>query len=287
MIKLNDGNSIPEIGFGTCKHGREGTIDSIILKAMEAGYRYFDTASFYDTERDLGRAVQQSKLNRSDLFIATKLWYEELGYQNTKDALRRSLDRLNMDYIDVYMIHWPKASYDNGWEKVLIETWTALEEAKSQGLFKTIGVCNFLPHHLNVIKREFNTLPAVDQLELHLGYFQEYAFQFLQQNGILAQAWSPIGRGQVDFSESKVLVSMAEKYGVSIQQLSLRYLIQRGIMPLPWSTSFEHMKKNLQSFDFTINQEDMSVLSCMPQYTWLGEHPDFKLPLNKHLPVVS
>lgn len=282
-LTLTNGVQIPAIGFGTCKHSYDQPIDSIILNAMETGYRYFDTASYYQTEKDLGKAIKNSGLKRGELTIATKAWYEELGYDNVKEAFKRSLDRLGLEWVDLYLLHWPKASADDeNWKKTLLETWTALEELKEQGLVKTLGVSNFLPHHLQVIKDE-PVQPAVDQLELHLGYFQEYAVRYLYENDIQPQAWSPIGRGRDFFTSNPILMQMAGKYGVSIQKLSLRFLIQRSVMPLPWTTSADHMKDNLAVFDFEISEEDLSMLSCMPQQTWLGEHPDFYLPLAKHL----
>ena len=285
-IELNNKMVVPAIGFGTCKHSYDKPVDNIILNAIEAGYRYFDTASFYETERDLGKAIAESSLKRDEIKVATKLWYEELGYQNAKDACRRSLDRLKLDYADIYLIHWPKASADDpDWKHTLRETWRALTELKAEGCVKALGVSNFLPHHLQVLFDCSNEKPVVDQLELHLGYFQEYAVRFIQDCGIQVQAWSPMGRGREDYNANGILSSVASRYGVSVQKLSLRFLIQRGIMPLPWSTSPQHMKDNLDVFDFEITKEDISLLSCMPQQTWLGEHPDFYLPLSKHINI--
>ena len=283
-IKLSNGMVIPSIGFGTCKHDLTQTIDDIILNAINAGYRYFDTASFYATERDIGRALKKSGLKREEYFIATKLWYEELGYENAKQACNDSLKRLDTDYIDIYFIHWPKSSPDNpNWKQTIIDTWKAMLELKEEGKIKALAVSNFLPHHLQVIMDNFKELPVIDQLELHMGYFQEYAVRFLQEHSIQPQAWSPLGRGAKGFTENKILSAMANKYNVSIQKLGLRFLTQRGIIPIVWSTSRKHMEENLNIFDFDITEEDISILSCMPQENWLGEHPDFYLPLGKHL----
>lgn len=283
-IKLTNGMVIPSIGFGTCKHDFSETIDNIVLDAVDAGYRYFDTASFYATERDIGRALKKCELKREEYFVATKLWYEELGYENAKQACSDSLKRLDTDYIDIYFIHWPKASPDDpNWKQTIIDTYRALLELKKEGKIKAIGVSNFLPHHLQVIFDNFDEKPVIDQLELHMGYFQEYAIRFLKDNNILPQAWSPLGRGAKNFTNNKILTEMANKYNVSIQKLGLKFLNQRGVMPIVWSTSKEHMKENLNSFDFDISDEDISILSCMPQENWLGEHPDFYLPLGKHV----
>lgn len=282
---LSNGMNIPSVGFGTSKHDLSSTIDDIVLDAIDAGYRYFDTASFYATERDIGRALKRSGLKRDEYFIATKLWYEQLGYENAKKACKDSLERLDTDYIDIYFIHWPKSSPDDpNWKQNIIDTWRALIELKNEGKVKALGVSNFLPHHLQVIFDNFDERPVIDQLELHMGYFQEYAFRFLQENNIQAQAWSPLGRGAKSFTENKILSNMANKYNVSIQKLGLRFLTQRAVMPIVWSTSKDHMKENLSIFDFDISKEDMSILACMPQENWLGEHPDFYLPLGKHLP---
>lgn len=284
-ITLNNGMKVPAVGFGTCKHTYEQTIDDVILQAMEVGYRYFDTASFYETERDLGRAIKQSGLKREELTIATKLWYEELGYESAKKACYSSLERLGLDYVDLYLLHWPKAPGDDNWKSTLLDTWRAVNELKEEGLVKAVGVSNFLPHHLEVLNQLPYEKPVVDQLEMHLGYFQEYAFRYLQEHNIQCQAWSPIGRGREGFNVNTILNDIAKKYGVSVQKLSLRFLLQRGVMPLPWTMKAEHMKANLDVFDFEISQEDISMLSCMPQETWLGEHPDFYLPKTKHLNV--
>lgn len=275
---MNNNFNFSQIGFGTCKHSLNRPIDDILLNAMEIGYRYFDTASYYETERDLGRAIKQSGLDRKDLTIATKLWYEELGYKNAKEALSRSLDRLDLDYVDLYLIHWPKDPKDSNWKQTLDETWQAMKEMRNQGLIRALGVSNFLPHHIEVLDEK----PIVDELEMHLGYFQEYAYNYLIKNDIKVQAWSPIGRGKSVFTTNSTINDMAKKYGVSAQQLSLKYLLQRNVMPLPWTTSETHMRENLE-LNLDISKEDMSMLSCMPQETWLGEHPDFNFPSAKHI----
>lgn len=281
---LNNGIKYPAIGFGTCKHDSDKDYQKVISEAIEVGYRYFDTASFYETERVLGAAIKDSGVARKDLIIATKLWYEETGYQGAKDAFNRSLDRLGLDYIDLYLIHWPKRSNDDEtWKENVVATYKAMEEFQKQGLIKSLGLSNFLPHHLDVILENCEVKPVVDQLELHLGYTQEYALNYLKEKNILAQAWSPIGRGKAGFTESEMIKKIADKYGISNQKLSLIYLAQRGIMPIPMTTTKEHMKENMDIFDTKISKEDMSILTCMPQAGWLGEHPDFNVPVTKHV----
>ena len=284
VFTLSNGMEIPCVGFGTSTHVPADKFEKSIEDAIDAGYRYIDTASFYETERAVGRAVRESGIDRSQIQIATKVWYEETGYQGTKDAIERSLERLNLDYIDIYLIHWPKRSNDDpDWKENAVETWKAMEEYYHKGLIKALGLSNFLPHHLDVILENCEIKPVVDQLELHLGYTQEYAASYAKEKSVQPQAWSPIGRAKEGFTTSIITGKMAEKYGVSRQKLGLKYLVSRGYMVLPCSTDKEHMKDNLNLFDFEISKEDMSILSCMPQEGWLGEHPDFYMPITKHV----
>lgn len=281
---LNNGMEVPIIGFGVVNRELGQDFIGLLNNAFEAGYRYFDTASLYGTERELGQVIKSCGIARNELTIATKVWYEEMGYQGTKDAVERSLDRLGLDYLDIYIVHWPKKSIDDpNWKSTLLETWQAMEEYKNKGLIKALGVSNFLPHHMEVLLQNSAVKPVVDQLELHLGYIQEYTLNYLQKNNILPQAWSPMGRNKEVFTQSEAIKKMAEKYGVNNQRLSLRYLLQRGIMPIAASSKRNHMESNLHLHDFEISDEDMSVLSCMPQTGWLGEHPDFCMPVGKHV----
>ncbi len=275
---LENGMKIPVLGFGTYKMGDR---DLEILKdAIQAGYRYFDTASIYETERVLGQAIKESGIPREEFFIATKAWIDERGYEEVKAALDRSLERLQMDYVDLYLIHWPKSSLEEtDWKERDIQTWQAMEEMCDAGKVRGLGLSNFLPNHLDVILEHAKLKPQVDQLEIHPGYSQEAAVAYGQSKGIRMQAWSPLGRG--DMVHNEVMAMFAEKYGKSAAQICLRFLIQKGIIPLVKSSSPERMKENLDVFDFEISTEDMQILSCMPQTTWRGEHPEFKIPTKK------
>ena len=247
---------------------------------MEAGYRYFDTASFYDTERDLAKALRETGIPRQKVQIASKAWHDEMGYEETRAAFCRTLERLETDYLDVYMIHWPKpCENDLNWKERDLQTWKALTELKKEGKIRHLGMSNFLPHHLNNIFENSDFAPEVDQLELHIGYSQEAAREFCQQKGMLVQAWGPLGRGKVN--DNPIINGMAKKYGKTFSQISLRFLIQKGVMPIPKSGSKEHMLDNMKIFDFEISEEDMWMLTCMPQETWQGEHPDFAVPKKK------
>lgn len=273
---LENGMKIPVLGFGTYKMGDNDL--EILKNAIEAGYRYFDTASIYETERVLGKAIRESGIPREEFFIATKAWIDERGYEEVKAAMDRSLERLQMDYVDLYLIHWPKSSLEEtDWKERDIRTWRAMEELCAVGKARGLGLSNFLPNHLDVILEHAKLKPQVDQLEIHPGYSQEAAVAYGQRKGIRMQAWSPLGRG--DMVHNEVMTIFAEKYGKSAAQICLRFLIQKEIIPLVKSSSMERMKENLDVFDFEISTEDMQILSCMPQTTWRGEHPEFKIPV--------
>ncbi len=285
---LPDGSLLPSIGLGTYRlKGDEGI--RTIREAIDLGYRFFDTASLYNTERELGQAIRQSGIPRKDFIIETKLWTDEMGYSACKTALARSLDRLEMDYVDFYLIHWPRPSLspDIDWKALDIETWCALEEMTDAGKILKPGVSNFLPHHLSNLLNHCRIRPAVDQLELHPGHSQEAAVAFCRLNGILPIAWGPLGRGKVIPSYvTETLSRLGAKYGKSPQQICLRFLLDKGILPIPKASGAEHLQANINVFDFVLDREDLSLLSCMPQTAWLGEHPDFCIPQKKSLPGV-
>lgn len=273
---LANGLQIPCMGFGTYNPGG-GDDCKMILAAMEAGYRYFDTASLYETERALGAAVKESGMARGELFIASKVWIDEMGYEETKQAFDRTLNRLQMDYLDLYLIHWPRRMEgDTDWKERDLDTWRAMEELYEAGKIKGLGLSNFLPHHLDNILENCKVMPLVDQLEIHPGYSQEAAVAYCKSKGVVAQAWSPLGRSAL--MENPFLLQMAAKYGKCTAQLCLRFLMQKDIVPIVKTSNPERMKQNMEIFDFEIAREDMSILECMPQNTWLGEHPDFCIP---------
>ena len=287
FYKLNDGSQIPKIGYGT--YNEDFTDNkALILQAIECGYRFFDTASLYETERSLGNALKESGIARKDVIIETKLWIDEMGADNVLKAFDKSLNRLQTDYIDIYMIHWPRqtGADDENWKQLDAETWNAMEELVKQGKVKRLGLSNFLPHHLTNILNNCTIRPVVDQLELHPGWSQEAAVAFCKANNVLPMAWSPLGRGRENATiGNSILVRLAKKYGKSIQQINLRFLLQKGILPIPKASSPEHMKANLDVFDFELCDDDISMLSYMPQTGWLGEHPDFVIPDRKSNPA--
>ena len=270
---LSNGVSVPCIGFGTYKAADNNSSD-IILTAMEAGYRLFDTASFYGTEAYLSEALKRSSLSRNEVFITSKVWKAEMGYNETLEAFERTLKNLDTDYLDLYLIHWPRYTLDGEWKQKCIDTWKAMEELYKAGRIRAIGLSNFLPHHMDVILSNCTVTPMVNQLEVHPGYTQEAAVNYCTERGILVQAWSPLGRQRV--LQDSLVMELADKYGVTPAQICLRFLFQRGINALPKASSMERMKNNMDIFSFTITTEDMHRLNTLPQTGWSGEHPDFE-----------
>lgn len=272
---LNNGIEIPCLGFGTYKTAEKNNVD-VLKTAIQAGYRYFDTASFYFTEEYLGQAIKESKVPREEFFIVSKMWRDEMGYAGTKKALEDSLRKLQTDYLDLYLIHWPRPSaICENWKEIDLETWRAMEELQQEGKIRGLGLSNFLPRHLENILQNGKVKPVVNQLELHPGYMQMSAVQYCKKHEIQLQAWSPLGRQRV--TGHKLMLELADKYQVSPSQICLRYLIQHGIIPLPKSSTMERMKQNMDVFGFEIEPEDMYRIDSMPQTGWSGEHPDPEL----------
>ena len=281
---LNDGSAVPQIGFGTYRvRGEAGA--AAIRTAVEAGYRFFDTASLYETERVLGETLRSSGIPRDEFIIETKLWIDEMD--DPRAALERSLRRLGTDYVDIYMIHWPRrtGAPDEDWKALDLETYGVMEKLVEEGKVRKLGLSNFLPHHLKNILEGCRIRPVADQLELHPGCSQEAAVAFCLANGVLPVAWSPFGRGDRNSTTaSTVLTGLAERYGKTAHQINLRFLLQKNILPIPKASTPEHIRANLDVYDFSLSEDEVSMLSCMPQTTWLGEHPDFCIPSAKSSP---
>lgn len=269
---LNNGVEIPAVAFGTYK-AADGKSADVIRAAIGAGYRYFDTASFYGTETYLAEAIRESGISRGEFFIASKLWKDEMGYENVKSAFERTLNNLRTDYLDLYLIHWPlpEPGYKE-WRQLDKETWRAMEELYEAGKIRAIGLSNFLPHHIENILKDCRVRPAVDQIEYHPGYSQEAVVNYCREKGILVQAWSPIGRSRV--LDEPLVKELAAKYDVSPAQICLKFAVQRNIIPLPKSSSEDRMRENLDLYSFELEQDDIWRLSTMPQTGWSGEHPD-------------
>ena len=268
---LPNGTAIPAVGYGSYLSTKNGA--QTIAEALRTGYRYIDTAKMYQNEAEIGEAIAASGIPREELFLCSKVWPTDFGREQTLASFTESCRKLQTDYLDMLLLHWPKCSPDDAdWLKKVRESWAVLEELYVQGKVRAIGVSNFLPHHIRPLLETAEIRPMVDQLELHVGYMQEYTLAYLREQGILPQAWSPLGRARL-LSDGEI-TRLAAKYGCTNAQLLLRYLIQRGIPVIPKSSSAERMRENLAVSGFTISADDLSYLSCLPERGWSGEHPD-------------
>ncbi len=273
-VVLQNGVKMPRIGYGTYKC-TDGSDERVVRMALDAGYRMLDTAAFYGNEAYVGKAVQESEIPRKELFLTSKVWKSDLGYEKTQKSVEESLERLQTDYLDLCLIHWPKPDTEStDWKEMDRGSWKALEELYHRGTVRAIGVSNFLPHHLEALMEAAEVRPMVDQLELHVGYLQEAAVQYCKSWGIQVQAWSPLGRRRV--LEEPMVVKMARKYQASPAQFLLRFLLQQNIAVTPKASSMERMRQNLELPEFVITEEDMHLLRCLPQAGWSGEHPDLE-----------
>ena len=269
---LNNGMELPVIGFGTYSITGEALAPAV-KAAVEAGYRLFDTASFYGNEEELGSALRQTGLKREEYFLTTKCWRNQMGYGPALSAFGASLEKLGTDYVDLYLIHWPRPNLsDPNWPGLCRQTWQALEAIYAAGQARAIGVSNFLPHHLEALLEEAKVVPALNQLEFHPGYSQPEACSACWSRGILVGAWSPLGR--MRGSGSPLLTALCEKYGVTMAQLCLRYSLQKGVLPVPKTASPQRMRENLDVFGFALSSQDVAALDAMPLTAWSGEHPD-------------
>ena len=268
---LRSGVAIPRLGFGTYKTPEGEVAEASVLAALEAGYRHIDTAAFYGNEVSVGRAIARSGIPREEIFVTTKVWNTQRGYEKARASILESLSRLGLDYVDLCLIHWPAIprQFDN-WEELNVDTWRAFTELHRLGKIRAIGVSNFKPHHLKALM-ETEVKPMVNQIECHPGQPQNETIDYCQTNGILVEAWSPMGRGKL--LDHPLLVEMAGKYGVSVAQLCIRWCLQRGIIPLPKSVTPDRIRENAKVFDFAITAEDMAVLTGMPP-TATSHDPD-------------
>ena len=269
---FNDGNTIPAIGFGSYK--ADGNIGMEAVKsALKLGYRLIDTAEMYGNEAEIGRAIHSSGISREDIFITTKLWRDHLGAEHVRPHFIKSLKKLGLEYLDLYLIHWPcnnKTSAD--WREINSETWLEFEKLQQEGFVRSIGVSNFLPHHLEPLLQNCSVKPAVNQIEFHPGYWQQDTYEKCRQEDILIQAWSPLARGKIFNNE--VLISIAGCHHKSVSQVALRWIMQKGCVPIPKSNNQIRMKENLEVFDFELSPSEMLTIDQMQAIGFSGYHPD-------------
>lgn len=269
---LNNGIKIPEIGFGTWQIEDGDPAYNAVSEALKAGYTHIDTATVYGNERSVGKAILDSGIKREDLFITTKLWNTDRGYENTLIAFEKSLTLLNMDYIDLYLIHWPanESQFEN-WESINADTWKALEKLYADGKVKAIGLSNFPKKYVKAILHIAQIKPAVNQLEFHPGYLQEETVSYCKSNTILVQAWSPLGSGRI--LKDEVILNLAEKYKVSVGQICIKFALQEGINPLPKSTNPKNIKANLTISNFELSDDDIQAIKHIGDLGFSGLDP--------------
>ena len=266
-LTLNTGDPIPQLGLGVFKV-EDDVCEQIVLDALEVGYRHIDTAMIYRNEAAVGRAIAKSGIPRDELFITTKLWNSDQGAEATPGALSTSLELLGLDYVDLYLIHWPAPLRDQ-----YVESWLALEQLHEQGLARAIGVSNFEPEHLERILEEGSIVPAINQVELHPAFQQRKLRSVQEPHGIITEAWGPLGQGKYELAELPGLSDIAAKHGKSIQQVVLRWHLQEGVVVFPKTVRKERMVENLSVFDFELSVEDMAAMAAMDSDRRVGTHP--------------
>ncbi|MBO5260905.1 MAG: aldo/keto reductase [Coprococcus sp.] len=269
---LRNGYKIPEIGFGTWKMDDKEAAVKAVVEAISCGYRHIDTAASYGNESEVGEAIRKSGISRDELFITSKLCNSDRGYYNALAAFEKTMDNLGLDYLDLYLIHWPASSHQfDNWEQINVDTWRAMIKLYKEGRIKSIGVSNFLPHHLKALM-DMEVAPMVDQIEFHPGMTQPDVTAYCHQNNILVEAWSPLGNGAL--LKNDVIQNMSEKYKKSPAQICLRFVHQQGVLPIAKSVTPSRIQENLDIYDFVISDEDISILANMPNVAYSGSHPD-------------
>ncbi len=262
---LHNGVRMPYFGFGTYKVKEGEEVYNAVRTALETGYRLIDTAALYENEEGVGRAIRDSGIPREEIFVTTKVWNSDQGYDSTLRAFETSLKKLDIGYIDLYLIHWAvKGKY--------LDTWKALVELYKEGRVRAIGVSNFQIHHLQDIMDHFDEIPTVNQVELHPYLTQEELREFCAKHNIKVEAWSPLGRGRLlDLPELK---RIAEKYGKTPAQVVLRWHVQNDIIVIPKSVHPERIKENADIFDFELSDEDMAAINRLNRNERFGKDPD-------------
>ena len=270
---LSNGYSIPSPGFGTFKTPDGEVCVNAVREAIAAGYTHIDTAAIYGNECSVGEGVRQAGKPREELFITSKVWNTERGYDKTLRACEKTLKDLGMDYLDLYLIHWPanELQFGSGADALNTDTWRAMERLSEEKLVRSIGLSNFYPRHMTPILAMANIVPAVDQIEYHPGLMQEDTVGMCRENGILVEAWSPLGRGHL--LDDPVLIEIGSRYSKTPAQVLLRWVMQKDVLPLVKSVHAERIRENLDIFDFTLTEQDMSVIDGLPESRF-GTHPD-------------
>lgn len=271
-IKLNNGSKVPAIGFCTYKITEEADMELAIGKAVEEGYRYFDTAKYYQNEKILGKYLKETGLKREDYQVASKVWPSSFDTDAAKRSLDESLADLDIGYIDIILLHWYGKDFEKAWE--------VFKDYRDQGLVKALGVCNFTINQMTELIN-LGEKPVLDQLESHLYFQDRKTVEFLKENEILHQAWGPLSQGKSNLLEEKILKDIGDKYGKSPAQIALKWNIDRGTMVLVKSSNEGRIKENISIFDFDLSQEDMNALASLDRKERFSNDPENKEWLDK------
>lgn len=265
-ILLNNGQVLPQLGLGLYKVGQDIGVE-LVQAAVEAGYRRFDTAALYDNEFEVGAGLRKCGLPREDVFVTTKIWNDRHGFENATEAIDESLDRLNIEYIDMLLIHWPCPM-----KGLFVETWLALEKALESGKVRGIGVSNFHQNHLEELIANSSVVPALNQIELHPGLQQRELSSFNASAGIATEAWSPLARGR--FNDNETLLGIAYKHSRSISQVILRWQIELGNLVIPKTSNPDRLAENIDVFDFSLDHEDLKQIASLESGLRTGPNPE-------------
>lgn len=267
-MTLNDGTEMPQVGLGVwqAKDGEETR--QAVATAIRAGYRMIDTAMVYQNEVSVGQGIVDSGIDRSELFITTKLWNSDQGSTSVRPALEASLSRLGLDYVDLYLIHWPTPARD-----LYVQTWKEFEKLKADGLARSIGVSNFRTEDLERLKAESDTVPSVNQIELHPYFQQRELREYAESQGIHIESWSPIGGSKGNLLQDEVLTGIANSHGKSAAQIVIRWHIQHGLIVIPKSVHAERIQENFDVFDFELSDQDMQRIDSLDRAKRSGPDP--------------
>jgi len=274
-IKLNNGVEIPCVGYGTFRTDPAVTAQAV-QDAIAAGYRHIDTAKVYENEVGVGQGIKAAGIPREELFVTSKLWNTDRGYEATKAAFQASLDRLGLDCLDLYLIHWPANEKQFGADaaKINAETWRAMEELYEAGKIRAIGLSNFMPHHVAELLKTAKIKPMVDQIEVHPGWTHAEEIKKLQAMDIVVEAWGPLGGQGATVLVDPTMQKIAAAHGKSTAQVSLRWILQQGVVPLPKSVHVDRLKQNMELFDFELSNEEMQTIAALPNLGGQCKDPD-------------
>ena len=266
---------IPCVGYGTFRTDPAVTAQAV-QDAIAAGYRHIDTAKVYENEVGVGQGIKAAGVPREELFVTSKLWNTDRGYEATKAAFQASLDRLGLDYLDLYLIHWPANEKQFGADaaKINAETWRAMEELYEAGKIRAIGLSNFMPHHVAELLKTAKIKPMVDQIEVHPGWTHAEEIKKLQAMDIVVAAWGPLGGQGATVLVDPTMQKIAATHGKSTAQVSLRWILQQGVVPLPKSVHFDRLKQNMELFDFELSNEEMQTIAALPNLGGQCKDPD-------------